>query len=208
VKFVLFVEGHTERKAIPSFLKRWLDPKLSQPVRIQPVRFEGWPEFQKKVAKRALMHLEGPEADQIAAAIGLLDLYGPTFFPGHLSSQRDRHDWAVAQFEAEVGHPKFRMFFAVHEIEAWILSQPPLFPGAVRNALLGRVAQPESIDFNEPPSKLLDRLYRTHLRDGYKKIVYGNNLFGRLDPAVACAKCPYLTRMLDEMLRLARQAGL
>jgi predicted ATPase len=41
--------------------------------------------------------------------------------------------------------------------------------------------------------------------EGYterKKIVYGNKLFDRLDPSVAHGKCPYLARMLDEMLWL------
>lgn len=30
--FVLFVEGHTEDKALPRFLKKWLDPQLSTPA--------------------------------------------------------------------------------------------------------------------------------------------------------------------------------
>jgi hypothetical protein len=77
VKFVLFVEGHTERKAIPSFLKRWLDPQLNQNVGIQPVRFEGWSEFLKKIARSASMHLNSSDSEQIIGAIGLLDLYGP-----------------------------------------------------------------------------------------------------------------------------------
>jgi hypothetical protein len=148
VKFVLFVEGYTERKAIPSFLKRWLDPQLSQSVGIQPVRFEGWSEFRKKIARSASMHLNSPDSEQIIGAIGLLDLYGPDFFPEHISSTRDRHDWAVAHFQAEVGHPKFRMFFAVHEIEAWILSQPQLLPASIRHGLPGRSAQPELVNFN------------------------------------------------------------
>lgn len=45
MKFVLFVEGHTEQKAVPSFLKRWLDPRLRQPVGIRTVRFDGWGEL-------------------------------------------------------------------------------------------------------------------------------------------------------------------
>jgi hypothetical protein len=28
MKFVLFVEGHTEKKAVPRFLKKWLDPQV------------------------------------------------------------------------------------------------------------------------------------------------------------------------------------
>lgn len=54
MKFVLFVEGHTEQKAVPSFLKRWLDPKLQQAVGIKSVRFDGWPELVKDVAIKAL----------------------------------------------------------------------------------------------------------------------------------------------------------
>ena len=45
MKFILFVEGHTESKAVPSFLKRWLDPRLSKPIGIQSVRFDGWAEL-------------------------------------------------------------------------------------------------------------------------------------------------------------------
>ena len=41
MKFVLFVEGHTEKKSIAPFLKRWLDPKLKQSVGFQVVRFDG-----------------------------------------------------------------------------------------------------------------------------------------------------------------------
>lgn len=40
MRFILFCEGHTECKALPAFLKRWLDPKLSSPVGIKPVRFD------------------------------------------------------------------------------------------------------------------------------------------------------------------------
>jgi predicted ATP-dependent endonuclease of OLD family len=37
VKFVLFVEGETEQKVLPGFLKRWLDTKLEERVGIQAV---------------------------------------------------------------------------------------------------------------------------------------------------------------------------
>jgi len=37
VKFVLFVEGYTEKQEIPAFLKRYLDPRLSQLVGIKSV---------------------------------------------------------------------------------------------------------------------------------------------------------------------------
>jgi len=208
MRFVVFVEGFTEKEVLPSFLKRWLDPQLSQPVGIQTVRFTGWREFRKKIASKARMHVDGPSREKIVAALGLLDLHGPDFYPADRTSAEDRHKWAVENIERQVDRSKFRMFFAVHELEAWIFSKPELFPSRVRKALPGSVTHPETIDFGEPPAKVLNRLYREKLGKEYKKVVYGKALFARLDPAVAYQKCPYLKRMLDEMLVLAKAAGL
>ena len=43
---------------------------------------------------------------------------------------------------------KFRLFFAVHEFEAWLLSQPDIFPREIKNALQNRIAQPEQVNFD------------------------------------------------------------
>ena len=43
MKFILFVEGYTEKKALSDFLKRWIDPKLDQRVGLKVVRFKGGP---------------------------------------------------------------------------------------------------------------------------------------------------------------------
>jgi hypothetical protein len=40
------------------------------------------------------------------------------------------------------------------------------------------------------------------------QITYGKQLFAKLDPMTAVPKCPYLKAMLEEMLRLAKVAGL
>ena len=84
MRFVLFVEGHTEDIALPAFLKRWLDPRLGQPVGIRTVRFDGWAALLKDAPLKAHMHLNGPAKDDIVAVISLLDLYGPTFYPSNL----------------------------------------------------------------------------------------------------------------------------
>ncbi len=36
MKFKLFVEGYTEQKAIPAFLKRWLDVQLDKRIGTKP----------------------------------------------------------------------------------------------------------------------------------------------------------------------------
>jgi hypothetical protein len=60
------------------------------------------------------------------------------------------------------------------------------------------------VNFDEPPSYLLNRIFRQRLRRPYKKVIDGKNLFLELTPEVARERCPYLRQMLDEMLTLAQ----
>jgi len=208
VKFVLLVEGYTEKQAAAAFLKRWLDPRLTQRVGMQVVRFAGWAEMARKLVAKAQKYLDAPEQADIIAVIGLLDLYGPDFYPVHLTSAQERHAWAIDYFQQSVARERFRMFFAVHEFEAWLLSQPEIFAAEVGKALPGKIAQPEQVNFVEPPAKLLDAIYKRRLKQNYKKVTDGKDLFAQLDPAVAASKCPHLKAMLEEMLTLAKAAGL
>ena len=208
MKFVMFVEGYTEKKSIALFLKRWLDPQLNQPVRIQPVKFDGWAEMVKDLPNRTRWYLQGPDQDQIIVVVALLDLYGPTIYPGHLTSAEERCRWAIEDLTRKVGPDRFRMFFAVHEVEAWLLSQPDIFPKEVAKKFPGNVQKPETVNFNTPPAKLLDNLYNQALRRDYKKVVFGSELFKTLDPNLVYQKCPHFAEMMDEMLKMAQDAGL
>lgn len=208
MKFILFVEGHTEQKSVPAFLKRWLDKQLRQPVGVQPVRFDGWPQLVKDVRQHTQMYLKDPKQDVIAV-ISLLDLYGPTFYPADKINKQERYQWAKEYLEKQVAQEKFRQFFAIHETEAWLLSDPKLFSQDVRQHLPDTEKRPpENVNFDEPPAKLLERLYRLHLKRKYGKVTDGKSLFAKLDPNVAYEHCPALRDLLDEMLRLAREAGL
>lgn len=161
MKLILFVEGHTERGALPSFFKRWLDPQLPQPIGVKTVRFEGWRDYVDEIAKKVHLNLSGKVGADVVGAIGLLDLYGPTFYPRTAATASERYAWAKAELERKVDHPRFRQHFAVHETEAWLLSDPAILPREVRVALPGRCTQPETVNFDEPPAKLLERLHPT-----------------------------------------------
>ena len=205
MKLVLFVEGRTEKKVLGDFLKSWLDPRLSRPVGIKIVRSEGWSDYYDEIATRVSLNLSGKAGADVVAGIGLLDLFGPTFYPSHIRTADERYAWGKQHLEQRVGHPKFRQHFAVHETEAWLLAHPDL---PVKAALPGKCAHPERVNFDEPPARLLTRLYRDKLRRPYKKVIDGSNLFQTLAPDPVTERCPYLKRMLEEMLALARDAGL
>jgi hypothetical protein len=206
MKFVVFVEGKTEREALRPFFKRWLDSRLPSRVGINMVRFEGFSHYIEAISKKVNQDLSGKAGADIIAGIGLLDLYGPDFYPPHLTTAKERYSWAKKHLESKVGHPRFRQHFAVHETEAWLLSHLEILPIEVQRALPGRSAQPETVNFDEPPAKLLTRLYREKLGRSYKKVVDGTNLFQDLSPDRAYEKCPYLRALLDDMLGLAQAA--
>jgi uncharacterized protein DUF4276 len=208
LKLILLVEGDTERAVLPEFLKRWLDPKLGRPVSLEVVNFGSNGEYLKEVAKMTAKYLNGPKSQEVIAVIGLLDLYGlpDNFFPSDISNAQDRYSWAKQKLEEHVGQAKFRQFFAMHELEAWLLSDPSIFPRDIEKEFPRSIRNPESVNFNEPPARLLERLYQRNIGKRYKKKVDGPKLFRKLDPEIAYQKCPRLKEMLDEMLRLAKAA--
>ena len=211
MKFVICVEWATEKEGIKNTIKTWLDERLSQKVAIQLIDFKGWSTFRKDIAQKARMHLEGPRKDEIIAVIGLLDLYIPTqegFYPPHIHTADERYRWGKAEIENNVNHPKFHMFFSVHEVEAWLLSQPDIFDPRIRKQIESKSHAPEKVNFNTPPAKFLNQVYKKHMKTEYKKTVHGSKLFRKLNPAIAYSKCPHLQSMLDDMKTLAQSAGL
>jgi hypothetical protein len=205
VRFVLFAEGHTEKKGIAAFLKRYLEPpRLRQRVGIKVIRFDGWSDLVQDLPEIASLYLDDPrQRDEIIGVIALLDLHGPTFYPNHTRTSDEQYEWAKQHFEKKVKHPKFRICFAVHQVEAWFLSNPALFPSELRRALKAKAAQPERVDSEKPPKEFLRELYREKLKRGYKEITQGNEFFSKLDPSAVAAVCPRFRAMLQEMVTMA-----
>lgn len=208
MKFLLLVEGDTEHKVLPAFIQRWLNARLDYNVGISPVNLRGNRGFRRDIRGKVHFHLNRDRQGEIIAAIGLLDLYKGADFPASTTAVPDRYDWGVRYYEDLVGHAKFRMFFAVHETEAWLLSDPRIFAQPTRRRIQREAGNaPEQVNFDNPPAKRLNTIYRTVMRRSYRKITDGGNLFESLAPDVARNKCPYLAQMLDELLNLAQGAA-
>lgn len=208
MKFVVLVEGDVEQKVLPRFLRGYLTPRLSASVGVHVINFSGCYRFVEDIATQVQLHMSGPKAADTIGCIGLLDLYGPTFFPADKKTAEERRQWGRQHLESRVNHARFRQHFAVHELEAWILAQPEVLPSEVRKGLPGKCNQPETVNFGEPPAKLLKRLYDQRLHRPFRKMTDGVGLFEKLNPATVAAKCPGLQALLDDMLQMARDAGL
>ncbi len=186
MKFVLMVEGWTEKeRVVCDFLGRWLNPRLAQPVGIRTVRFEGSGNYISNVASKAELYLEDTN---VVAVIGLLDLYG---LPERIQQNFARYatvDEKVSSARRQIVNlvsvgfrDRFRQHFAVHEIEAWLLAETDRLPRGV--ALTRHQKEhPETVDFDTPPSKLLNREWRRLVKRNYKKGTEMRNRMPAPDP--------------------------
>jgi predicted ATPase len=109
---------------------------------------------------------------------------------------------AKQEMERRVSHDHFRQHFAVHETEAWLLSDLNVFPREIQGDL-PRTSRPESINHQHPPGHRLKDIYWRRLNRKYKKPIEGTSLFRKLDPETAYQCCAHLRLLLDDVLSLA-----
>lgn len=202
--FIVFVEGDTEDRILSYFLSKWLRRNLPERVGIRTVNFKGYANLFKDAAQKAIMHLQSPHNKELIAVFGLLDLYGPNFYPEDIKTVEERYQWAKRHMEDKVNSPRFKQHFAVHELEAWLISDPSIFPKEIAPELEEAAEAPEKINSNQPPAKFLHDLYINKFNRTYKKVTEGNRLFAKLDPEVVREKCPYFKLFTDDLLKLAR----
>jgi predicted TIM-barrel fold metal-dependent hydrolase len=143
----------------------------------------------------------------IVAVVSLLDLYGPEIYPSHLTVPTERASWANSEIKRKFEHERFRHFFAVHELEAWLLSQPDIFPAELRKYIQALAANPEEVNFDNTPKKRLNRIFEDRLKRGYQQRIDGAKLVRQLNPDVVRDKCPRFREMIEELINLAKHAG-
>lgn len=207
-QIALFVEGDSEsgdarRKTLPAFIHKWLDPQLPEggKVGIRAVKFQGVSNYLDDLAQKVALYLDERRANFV---VGLVDLYGIPASRVDLSKYttvKQKIDAARAYMRNLVPQQyrdRFRQYFAVHELEAWLLAYPKEWPKEIRAEIVKRL--PEQVNFKEPPAKFLKRI----LGGRYKKTTTAMNLFPKVDPQVAIDKCPYLKSFMDDLLRVAK----
>lgn len=206
MSLLLLLEGATELAALPTFLGRWLEKEAGRPIRLRPVDLKGSGNYVRELRRKIVLFTEN--YPDITGCFGLLDLYGLDLpYPKTVTSSAAKQRWAKQHLEAIASHPSFRQHFAVHDVEAWLLSDPALFDRSVRDALPKKAAKPEAVNFDTPPAELLKSLHLMKTPRAYRKRVDGKTFFNKLDPHLAASKCPALQALLQDMLAAAKLQG-
>src|SRR5207249_6065023 len=105
------------------------------------------------------------QSGHLIGAVGLIDLYGSGLeYPDGTLDQK--YDRAKQDLEKRVNESRFRQHFAVHETEAWLLSDLEVFPREIRGEL-PKTDEPETVNFQSPPSHRLKDVYWRKLHKKY-----------------------------------------
>ena len=213
-RVLILVEGQTEERFIkdvlaPHFYSRnlFLFPTLLVTKRIKDgPNFKGgvtgFPKFENDLVR--LLHSAGD-----ALITTILDYYGlPDDFPGMDTRKIDgTPEQRVIHVEQKVyehfGSPaNLKIFFALHEFEAWLFSSSEELPrvmtepgkqasfAAIRNAF----ATPEEINERPQlaPSKRIEELF-----PAYKKVLHGSTTAGRIGVMTIRSQCAHFESWMN-----------
>ncbi|MBF0428531.1 MAG: DUF4276 family protein [Magnetococcales bacterium] len=221
-RLLMLVEGQSEE----IFVKQTLTPFLAERgVYVQPPvvlwtrripaggGFRGGVSNWNQIRKNLLPLIH----DTDAWVTTLIDFYGlPEDFPGFLDSRGvgDPHKNVVAlqaKFAAEIGHPRFIPFLALHEFEAWLFCDPdvvadhygrPELAARVRDAVkVG--GEPELIDHGEqthPKARLQSMV------SDYKETSDGPTMMKKIGIPSIREACSHFASWLDQLESLGREA--
>ena len=202
MRFILIVEGDTEKRSIEGLIRKHLSEKTGQKIGVTAINIKGYGNFIRDLPQKVKKYLTGPDKDEILAVVGLMDLYKTPYTHEVNCPIRERILEETRHFEELVLQDRFRMFFAVHEYEAWLLSDFDKFDPSIKSKIASHARNPEEVNTDEPPSKFLKRLYSEYLHREYKKTVDGKVLMGRIDPQKVYEKCPNYRVMFDFFISL------
>ncbi|MBI1929828.1 DUF4276 family protein [Candidatus Poribacteria bacterium] len=196
-KIMIYCEGDTEEDNLKPLLDRY-----TEECRLQIRNLGGVGQVKRKIGAVTENQLR-PQTGVIAV-FALVDLYGSGFD-------------TVAKVKADLRRrvpPEYRDRFhphvAVHEIEAWIFAVPQ-----VLNEWLGTTIKPfpnpETINLQNPPAKLLEELTRRHKQSKVPtKRVMAQRLFAKISSQEAYvneiySKCKHFKAFVDDLRQTARR---
>jgi Domain of unknown function (DUF4276) len=211
-RFLVLVEGLTEERFVKDYLVQHLASRSVLPIPkiLTTKRMKNGPDFKGGVhgyaqVKDDLRRLLG---DSGAVAITtLLDYYAlPADFPGMDArppgAPRARVEHVEHAFAADIEHPRFRPHLVLHELEAWVFSDPvaaswifdePRVAPALQ-AIRDSFTSPEDIDegITTAPSRRILGEY-----SGYQKTFHGPLAVAAIGLERVRARCPHFAAWLS-----------
>jgi hypothetical protein len=221
-RLLMLVEGQSEE----TFVERTLAPHLARhgvyvkPSLLWTKRLPKGGGFRGGVSnwRQILGNLRRLTRDGDAWVSTLLDFYGlPEDFPGlpEALGAGDPQEKVVAlqdRFAAELKHPRFIPFLALHEFEAWLFSAPEIVAAHFGKGHLAdrlqtvvrKAGEPERINHGadtHPKARLHS------LVGGYKETSDGPTLLEKIGVSAIRAACPHFDGWLNRLEALGGETA-
>jgi len=220
-RLLMLVEGQSEE----IFVKQTLAPYLAErgvyvqpPIVLWTKRIPSGGGYRGGVSnwnqiRRSLAPLT---FDSDAWVTTLLDFYGlPDDVPGYQVARgpgnpRDNVAALQEQLIAEINHPRFIPFLALHEFEAWVFCAPEVVAAHFDCESLAANVQQAVAHAGEP--ELINHGETTHpkarlkaMATGYKETSDGPMLMDKIGIPAIRAACPHFAAWLDRLEALAQE---
>ncbi|MGY6273999.1 DUF4276 family protein [Methylomonas sp. MgM2] len=218
-RLLMLVEGQSEEIFVNRTLKPYLAERgifIEGPIVLWTKRLPSGGGYRGGVSswKKIQDSLLPLTRDGNAWVTTLLDFYGlPEDVPGYQEARgsgnpRDNVVAVQERLSAEINHPRFIPFLALHEFEAWVFCAPDVVAKHFDRAILEQKVQqaialagePELINHGEtthPKARLMSMV------GGYKETSDGPTLMDKIGIPAIRASCPHFAGWLDRLEALA-----
>jgi hypothetical protein len=202
-KIVVLCEGRTEELAIEHFIARQWNADGFGSVGLGHRNLKG--SF-NKVGPFACNSLDRRD---VLAVFTLVDLYkmNRVIQPSddELDVKVDRvQSWLRTQVQ---GHRRAHNFFphvSVHEVEAWVLAEGEALSQRLQDPSIRPDPQAELKDFQKPPKKRIDELFRRTNKTRYRESLDGQPLFSKMSFQPVYDSCQCFRKFYDDLKAAAR----
>jgi hypothetical protein len=198
---VLLCEGETETLATELFLRRQFEADGLKSIALQPINLKG------KLGDIGDFTRRYRSDTRVAAVFTLVDLYGlPVPNIATVASLEDKVSAARAWLREQVREDAdfFHPHVSVHELEAWFLAEGQALSKRLEHPKLRPDRQAERKNFDNPPNKRVDALFRQHLKHEYRKIIDGKPLLSELSHDAVIETCEFSRALYDDLVAVAR----
>ena len=210
MKVWIFVEGKSDVEALSALWSDWKDKLKGKEWGIQLITLENKSNYFKKIGPRVTEKLLHDTRDLV---VGLPDLYpnreyaNTDYKHDNLKQLQDVQTQLVKQnlqqqvrrTEVDSHMARFYASALKHDLEVLLLAATSQLQSRLkmRNRPSGWRRPPEDQNQNRPPKKIVEELFRRHLKRAYRQISDSDAILRNADLREVAEQCPAFRAMID-----------
>lgn len=210
MKVWVFVEGRSDVVALEALWGGWRQKLREEGKGIQLIHLDNKPKFLRKIGSRAMEKLVNDPCDLV---VGLPDLYPNRGISnnykhrnlGELQDVQDRlvrgqlEKTGMSRRDVESHIARFHANAMKHDMEVLLLAATGQLQSRLRisNSPGGWRRPPEKQNQDRPPKRIVEELFRTHLKRSYSEIRDSDAILRNASIRDIVMQCPTFGAMID-----------